>query len=229
LLKQLSDRPGGNIDILWRGRSVTAIEADLDQIGSDAVSPLIDALSDPNPTIRYLAAGQLGRLGDSQAVDALIVSTRDTNRIVQFWAVSALGDIRDPKALDTLIPFLQHEDHGLRFRAAQALGQIGDNRAYEALLPLLKDKKLYPQAYAAEAIGRLGDERALPVLITILNSENDSWVRSMAANGLKYLGMREAISALKLASEDESEKVRNAINNALLFLNQETHNEKKEN
>lgn len=228
LLGELADRPGGNIDMLWSGRSTKAIQADFDKLGTNAVPGLVKALSDSSTTVRYLAAGQLGRLGDRRAVAPLIRSTSDANVIVACWAVAALGDIGDPKAVDTLLPFLQDADSHLRFCAAKALGQIGDNRAYEPLLVLLEDRELYPKAYATEAIGRLHDQRALPVLLRVLSGNGDEWVRSMAVNGLGHLGSADALPALKSATKDESEKVRKSAEWAIGSIEQKI-NAKTEN
>ncbi len=175
LLRELRDLPSGKFEFFYFGRSDGQIQADFDRLGSNAVPALIAGLQDRDSTVRYLAAGQLGRIGDRQAVEPLIRALDDPDVIVQYWAISALGDIGDNRAVGSLIPLLDHQAKGVRFRAAQALGQIGDKRAYEPLLALRDDSELYPRAYAVEALGRLGDERALEVLSQILTGGDDSW------------------------------------------------------
>jgi HEAT repeat protein len=217
LLREMADAPRGKFSLSY-GRSHEQIQADFARLGPAALPGLIEGLHDGDPTIRYLAAGQLGRLGDRRAVDPLLAALNDPDFIVQYWAVQALGDIGevgDTRVVDALIPLLKHTDPGLRSRAAQALGMIGDRRAYEPLLALRDDPALYPRAHAVEALGRLRDERALEVLTQILSGKDASWVRSMAAKGLGYLADRRAIPALTAAAADASEQVSSAAKEAL--------------
>jgi HEAT repeat protein len=215
LLWEMRDLPHGKFEIFYFGRSHDQIQADFDRLGPRAVPGLIEGLKDPYPTVRYFAAGQLGRIGDRRAVEPLLASLNDPDFIVQYWAVSALGDIGDNRAVDSLIPLLKNKDPGFRFRAAQALGQIGDKRAYEPLLALREDPELYPRAHAVEALGRVGDERAFEVLSQILAGDDDSWIRSMAARGLGYLGDRRAIPALTKAATDENWQISGAAKESL--------------
>jgi len=223
LLREMRDLPHGKFEIFYFGRSHDQIQADFDRLGPRAVPGLIEGLKDPYPNVRYLAAGQLGRIGDRRAVEPLIASLNDPDFIVQYWAVSALGDIGDNRAVDSLIPLLKNKDAGFRFRAAQALGQIGDKRAYEPLLALAlrEDPELYPRAHAVEALGLLGDELAFEVLSRILEGNDDSWIRSTAAKGLGYLGDRRAVPALTKAATDENWQISGAAKEALSRIKHE--------
>ncbi len=216
LLRELRATPKGSMDFLYSGRSDEEIQADFDRLGRRAVPALIDALNDPDGSIRYLAVGQLGRLRDARAVQPLIHCLQaDRDEIVRHWAADALGEIGDASAVRPLVDSLADQDSGLRFCAAKALGNIGDKRAFEPLLVLLTDKDLYPRAYATEALGRLGDTRAFEPLLKVLKSDDDSWVRSMAATGLGHLQDARAIPALLTACHDESSKVAEAAEAAL--------------
>ena len=216
LLRELRDLPTGKFEIFYLGRSSEQIHTDLDRLGPRAVPALIEALDDTYPTIRYLAAGQLGRVRDPRAVKPLIRCVqKDPDYVVRAWAAGALGDIGDHRATDTLIASLKVEDSHLRFRAAKALGKIGDKRAFEPLVSLLHDKEIYLRAHAVEALGGLGDERAFEILLRILESDEDSWVRSMAAKGLGRLGDRRASAALTKAAADPSWQVNEAAMESL--------------
>jgi HEAT repeat protein len=222
LLRELSNRPGGNVDLAFSGRSSEEVQTDLDRLGTSAVPPLIKALDDPNSSIRYLAAGQLGRLRDRRAVKPLIHSLQtDRDRVVRNWVAAALGDIGDPSAVEALIAILKDDDSGLRFCATEALGKIGDERAFRPLLTVLEDKELYPRAYAAEALGRIGEPGALEPLVKVLQGTDDSWVRSMAARGLGLLQDVRAVPALKAACDDESSKVKEEAKVALSALHRD--------
>lgn len=215
LLREMRNLPDGKFEFVYLGRLHDQIQADFDRLGRRAVPALVESLRDPDPTTRYLAAGQLGRIGDSRAVESLLTSLGDPDEIVQYWAVSALGNIRDNRAVEALLPLLQHEDAGLRFRSAKALGEIGDKRAFEPLLALQDDPNLYARAHAVEALGRVGDDRAWEVLLRVLAGDDDSWVRSMAATGLGYCGDRRAIPALVKATADKNWQVSKAAKEAL--------------
>jgi hypothetical protein len=166
----------------WRAEA--AINADFDRLGSDAVPSLVRSLGDPSMTIRYLAAGQLGRRKDARATPALIASLDDREAVVRKWAAGALGDIADRRAVARLIRCLEDVDGGVRFVAADALGKIGDIRAVEPLIAPPRRPTDLPRAYAATALGALGDERAIPAL-TRAATQDDSWVAKEAKRSLE--------------------------------------------
>jgi len=215
LLAELADRPGGHIDFFYTGRASEAIQADIDAFGRRAVPALIDGLSHRDPGVRYIAAQQLGRLGDARAVDALIVCTGEDDPIIRSRSVRALGKIGSPRATETLLPLLDHEDVEFRLTVIEALGRIGDRRAYSPLLPHVEDKSIRIRAAAASAIGRTGDERALPILQSLLTTDPYSDVRTQAAAGLGHLGLPGATETLKAALEDKSPYVRQAAQESL--------------
>lgn len=191
LVWELKNRPGGHIDILWIGRPDSWIQADFDRLGKRAVPALIKILERNDLTGQYLAAGQLGRLGDQRAVEPLIAVLNLGDSVTSKWAMAALGDIGDNRAVDHLIPLLKGEN---RWIAAEALGKIGDKRAYESIVPLVRDSDVYARAHAVEAIGCLGNEKAVDLLHEILRTERDEWVRGMAMNSLQELKDRGMIT-----------------------------------
>jgi HEAT repeat protein len=77
----------------WTVRE-TAVDA-LARIGEDAVAPLVQTLSDPDPEARASAARALSRMGPTAepAVPALIVALKDEDRDVRQSAARALGQI----------------------------------------------------------------------------------------------------------------------------------------
>jgi HEAT repeat protein len=84
----------------------------LGRIGDPAaVKPLIRALEDPDPYVRWGAAVGLGELGRSEVVDPLITH--------------AISD----------------EDPGVRWRAVEALGIIGDRRTLQMLRKIIEDEQ----------------------------------------------------------------------------------------
>jgi HEAT repeat protein len=146
------------------GRSVsTAARNSLVRIGAPSVDPLIGALKDHNPRIRYnaaLAFGSLAREGIKalSAVPLLIEALHDEDPKVRNFAARSLGDIEDQQAVEPLIHALQDEDMGVRRDAAGALGKLKDQRAVWPLLDMLKERKPNYQ-FASEALQKITGQR----------------------------------------------------------------------
>ncbi|HLO52186.1 MAG TPA: HEAT repeat domain-containing protein, partial [Kamptonema sp.] len=124
------------------------------EIGSPAISALIQALKDADVQIRARAADVLGRISlDSDlkgvpseakiVVPALIPLLKDSNPEVRSSAASALGGIRAEAktAVPEFLPLLKDSQAGVRSNAAFALGGIRAEAkaAVPLLIPLLKD------------------------------------------------------------------------------------------
>ena len=74
----------------------------LARMGPPALSPLIAALNDENPSIRSGAAAALGQMGEAatDAVPALIKALDDTDASVHRSASEALKNIGTPEAME---------------------------------------------------------------------------------------------------------------------------------
>ena len=107
----------------WEARRA-ASEA-LVNIGSPAISPLIDALKDNNPDVRWAAIRALGKLGDPSAVKPIIKALRDEDSGVRKTAAEALGKIGDARATVALIAAVDDEDWSVRQAAVESLGKVG--------------------------------------------------------------------------------------------------------
>lgn len=106
----------------------------LNQLGSEAVGPLVNVLrNDPDPDARFGAAYALGSIGDRQAIPALIDALADPEPAVRYWAVEALVKLQAEQAVETIAELLRDEHKGVRARAAEALRQIGDPGVVQAL------------------------------------------------------------------------------------------------
>jgi hypothetical protein len=104
------------------------------KIGAPAIDPFIIVLKEnKSNTVRALAAGALGRLGDSRAVEPLILALNDRSATVGDAAVAALGQIGAQlketaliaRAVEPLIAALKDNRSDMRMAAAQALDKIG--------------------------------------------------------------------------------------------------------
>lgn len=121
-----------------------------------AVAALIEALKDPEASVRHQVAWALGAIGDRTAVPALIAALRDSADTVRSQAAWALGALDDSRAVDGLMAALSDSSASVRRQAAWALGAIGDSRAVPGLIPALKDPDAGVRRQAAWAIGAIG-------------------------------------------------------------------------
>lgn len=117
----------GIMQAFLHGNSDMQFEASaaLIKTGEPAVESLILALKDANPQVRWLAACDLGSIGDARAVEPLINAiTTDPDRDVRWHAVDALGKIGDVSALKALTQALSHQDSFVQGAAKKALEKI---------------------------------------------------------------------------------------------------------
>jgi len=140
------------------------------KLGEPAVEPLINALKDEASSVRWEAAGALGKIGEP-AVEPLINALKDEDSSVRWGAAEALGEIGDERAVEPLINALKDEDSDVRWKAAEALVKIGEP-AVEPLIHALKDEDSDVRAAAAMALGKIGDERAVEPLTEALEDES---------------------------------------------------------
>jgi len=105
-----------------------AVEA-LQNIGEEAVLPLIEALKDDTMGERELVTAHQGQL-HMHNIGTYTGAIRES-------AAIALGKIKDTRGIEPLIERLQDEHWAIRLSAVEALGRIGDERAVEPLQDLL--------------------------------------------------------------------------------------------
>lgn len=115
----------------------------LNQMGAEAIDPLIDTLlNDDDPDARYGSARALGQichqhsvkaLIKARAARALITALQDSHPAVRYWSVDALGRCKSQTAVEPLAGLLQDPHEGVRERAKGALQLIGGERARQIL------------------------------------------------------------------------------------------------
>jgi HEAT repeat protein len=215
LLEELAGAPPARFARFRSLRSHEQIHADLHSLGRSTLPTLIAIVDHhPEPTIRYFAAVELGKVGSHSAVQPLIKLLKDSRGGVDRAAATALGQLGDRDAVGPLIGCLESENSSLRSCAAASLGKIGDQRAFKALAALAADKELCARVAAIRALGLLNDRRATKVLIACLQDES-AWARQIAVAGLADLRAEEAIPTLRTACSDASDEVREKARLAL--------------
>jgi HEAT repeat protein len=191
LLTELKNVPSVGIAPFYFGRSSNAIEADIQQMGSQAVPYLVNALRHPDPKIRWLAAMQLARIKDPSAVIPLAEALHDPEVVVRVWGAEALGEIGDHRAVNALVDCLGDRESGVRAAAARALGKLRDRRAVDPLTHVLDN--LNPDVDpdvgkdAILALGALGDRKAIDSIQQAASKAQNDVIRTAAAHALRRL------------------------------------------
>jgi hypothetical protein len=158
------------IELLKEGdvsSKVTAMVS-LPQIGSAAVTSLIEALTNANPEVRVAVVACLRSLGTNTpaAVHALVERIEsDIHVDVRASAADALGNIKREPGLvvPALIRKLSDVDPTVRSEAASALAQFGleAKAALPRLRELRADENGLVSDSAAEALNRIDPEASL--------------------------------------------------------------------
>ena len=94
-----------------------------------AVAPLIKALTDPQPDVRFWAAWALGAIKDPRSAAPLIAAFNDADAEVRYRVAEALGELKSRQAEDALSLALNDPGEAVRQVAAWALQQIRDHQA----------------------------------------------------------------------------------------------------
>ncbi len=169
-------------------------------VNERAAAALMEALSDPEPSVRAQAVGVLGQLEYQPAVEPLMGALDDEDTEIRENAAWALGQIGDQRAVEPLSSALKDPEPSVREKAAWALGQIEAEQSWEALAQVLQDDDPDVREQAAWALGMIQDERASDALTVAIRDE-DADVRAQAAWALGMIqsatGVDAAIEALK--------------------------------
>jgi hypothetical protein len=124
-------------------------------------------LRDPDPQVRAVACGQVGRL------KPLIGMLKDPDGLVLIACARALGRLGDARAAPTLEPLLSHADYRVRRAAVGALLRLAHPERTDALYRVaLHDGHPQVRATAAQVLAFLDeDETVLPRAIEALGAE----------------------------------------------------------
>ncbi|MGJ3238713.1 MAG: HEAT repeat domain-containing protein [Anaerolineae bacterium] len=171
------------------------------------IAPLMQALNDPNSTVRANAASGLGINQAQEAVEALIARLHDDEDIVRERAATALAQIGNERAIPALIDAIDTSGTWARNRIIYVLGASKAAAAVEPLIVELDHAEESTQGVAAWALGAIGDPRALAPLTDLLKRSSDS-VRGNVAYALGELGQVSSIDDLLPLLQDPAPEVR---------------------
>lgn len=158
----------------------------IENMGRDAVDPLIEALSDPEGTVREFAADLLGRIHDERAIEALGMAIYDLHFDVGKIAAESLARF-GTTSLDVLKEALTHPEAGIREHAIGALGKIQHTSVAPLLLEALNDPERVVRRQAIQSLGELRDSRAVPALQEIAARRVDRELAVLAKQSLQKI------------------------------------------
>lgn len=140
----------------------------LQQLGPQAVGPILDSATQSDPHIRKFIADIFGHIGGPQALNGLLVFLDDVCPNVRSAAAESLGHLGDPRTIEPLIALLHDEEEWVVFSAINALGTLKDTRATASLHDLLATDDPILQGVVVEALGKIGAQEVLPDLLDLL-------------------------------------------------------------
>ena len=176
-------------DPFWwyeRERAAEPLLEAIEGMGTMAVEPLLEALTDKEGTVRRFAASSLGHIKDPRAVQPLGMALYDTHFEVGKAVAESLAGF-GPPGLKILAEALHHPETWLRQHAIAGLTLSGDKRIVPVILDMLKDPEREVQKQAIQSLGTLQDTRAIPALQNIALDRRDREMSMLAREALNTL------------------------------------------
>jgi len=170
-----------------------------------AAKPLLEALDDESPGVRYAATRTLGAARVQAAVKRLnALLSEDPDPAMRRTASGALQQFRDPSSLEPFINALKDSDALVRREAAKALAYHANDASIAALRGALKDSDPFVPLQAIESLARLGAAGPEEEALLLEKLENkDVRIRSVSANALGRIASKNSLTAVKKAAETE--------------------------
>jgi hypothetical protein len=196
-------------------------------IGKPAVAPVCQALTNPNPEVRGIAASELARVTDDKEVYLARLNgpLNDPNARVRHAAVLAVwSQAHNPDAvIPLLVKAMQDPDQNVSGDAARLLGSLGTNamKAFDALSNVTEHGNGSMSYQALRSLVFIDPDRALLIVLRWLRSSEASQ-RAEAARilGAVSRATPEIVAALRGALLDPDSGVRLAATTSLMRLRQ---------
>jgi len=150
-----------------------------------ALRPLVEALADPEKSVREQAMLSLVDAGKSAIGPLTETLAKEPKWQARYRAAEALGKLADEDVLQPLIRSLKDNRDHVRYMAAKGLKELGDSRAVEPLIILLADENRVVRMMTARALSAIGGEKGRRALEAALSSEQDDEVKNVLREALK--------------------------------------------
>ena len=176
-------------DSFWWYEREGGLEELLDAItdmGERAIPELIEALREPEGTVRKLAASLLARLPDPRALEPLTISLYDTHFDVCQASANALAAIGKP-ALPVLLNALHHPEAWIRQQAILGLTKLDTPEVIPALLNLMDDENAEVRKQVIQSLAELHASSALPALKALASSRGNREFSTLAKQAIQEI------------------------------------------
>jgi hypothetical protein len=158
-----------------------------------AIEELKDALADPDPQVRALAARQLGAFQKPGLLPVLAEAARDQQLLVAVNAVEGLANYNDTGAIPYLLDIAKLGGIAGTTALSRAL-EFRDPRVPAVARDLLNRPDISDKLAGMRALAQMGDSSDLPKLTEISRTET----RAVAAQNRGF-GLMPAISLSRAA------------------------------
>ncbi len=180
------------------GPQVSAARAELRQIGTRAIKPLLEALVDRDPAQRRVALDILGDLGNPNAAAPLLAAAENEELPIaqRMQALVAAGAVAPPALAGRFAELARGRDHRLQGLATWALARVGGPEALSSLRRLSASGDPTVRGFAALGLGLHGGASDARTLARLLSSESNEDVLFAATWGLGRAGDEGDVPAL---------------------------------
>lgn len=174
--------------------------------GKQTRSVYIDALSDSDYDVFWVATAIQRTVRDPLAVSPLLASLSHEYWLRQFRAIQTLGVIGDKRSVEPLRQILQDNQRNLRVRgsAALCLAKIDASKAIEPLLIALKDDNPDLQLSALIGLSHTGEAEIVAPLLESVNQRPDSILHHNAIKNLGRFGNQKTLKELERLLKSEA-------------------------
>jgi len=155
--------------------------------GSEAVKPLQERLSHPEPEVRWWAVRALAGVQDERVPELLVQALADPDKGVRWCAGLALRMRPSPQAVIALIGMLAEKDALTRRLARDALVAIA-SEAVPQLMEALQQGDQLVRLEAVRALAKIGDQRSIQALFEALE-DGSALIEYWASEGLEKMGV----------------------------------------
>jgi tetratricopeptide (TPR) repeat protein len=178
------------IEALGRGgESAAEAEEQLRRLGSRALKPLLEALSDDDPSQQRVAVTILGHLANENAAAPLLAAAEgDGDMGLRVRALAAAGAVAPPELAPRFAAIAEGPERRLRAVAGWGLAKMGGRAAIVAMRDLLSRGDPSVRAFAALGLGRARDRESGSTLASLLRSDRSVYVQAATAWALGRLG-----------------------------------------
>ena len=182
-------------------------------------APVSESVAAPEPAVEEPEEPEEPELTPEEEAAAVARDLKSTDSAVQMKAaekVFMMGDVIIPP----LIEALNDENPETRTFIAEILLGLGDT-AIQGLVKALENPEPSIRMTAAQSLGKIPDDVTITALCGVLEKDNNSHVRTVAAESLGFMGDKRALNPLIAASKENDKALKSAALRSLGYINDE--------